>query len=527
MLAGTSQNLGRVWKGKGTMSFITRAFASMTRNFGKTILLLLIVFILGIVISGAISVQQAILNTDANLRANLGAVATVELDNDLLEEYINRTGEFPEIENFISLDLFHQIGALPYVRNYDVSAMAQLSSEELTRFSVDPEDEYDYAEDDVFALIERGGGNWTSFDLKGVQNENAVDVSEGIIEITSGRMFTAEELSRLSYLAVISEELANLNNLHVGSSFTLVDIIWDSTAWDLGEFGEDQILTQRSYEFEVIGIFNPLAEFDIDDEMSDQRWMKEEIVNRIYVPNSIAIASQVFQSEQFLLQHPDQDWAIGNPEEDIWLQNVYFLHDPQDMDNFRTAVEDIAPDFYTALEPVSGLDGIASSMDTINGLATMILIVAATASVIILSLLITLFVRERRQEIGIYLALGEKRAKVIAQMMLEVLTIALLAIILALFVGNLLAGGLSEAMLRNDMAAATPNYDDWAMWCPLEHLGFGADEITAEEALAAYNVSLDLTTVGLFFASAIGTVVIATIIPMLYIVRLNPKKIML
>ena len=509
------------------MGFITRAFASMTRNFGKTILLLLIVFILGIVISGAISVQQAILNTDANLRANLGAVATVELDNDLLEEYVNRTGEWPEVENFISLDLFHQIGTLPYVRNYDVSAMAQLYSEDLTRFSVDAGDEYEYDDDDVFASIERGSGRWTSFDLKGVQNAEAVDVSEGIIEITSGRMFNAEELSRLSYLAVISEELANLNNLHVGSRFTLVDIIWDHTAWDFGEFNEDSVLTQRPYEFEVIGIFNPLAEFNLDDEMSDQRWMKEEIVNRIYVPNSIAIAAQVFQTEQFLLQHPDSDWDMGNPEEDIWLQNVYVLHDPQDMEKFRAAVEEMTPDFYTALEPAaSGLDGIVSSMETVNGLATMILVVAAIASVIILSLLITLFVRERRQEIGIYLALGEKRGKVIVQMMLEVLTIALLAIILALFVGNLLAGGLSETMLRNDMAAAATGHDYW-QWCPLEHLGFGADEITAEEALAAYNVSLDLTTVGLFFASAIGTVVIATIIPMLYIVRLNPKKIML
>jgi putative ABC transport system permease protein len=45
--------------------------------------------------------------------------------------------------------------------------------------------------------------------------------------------------------------------------------------------------------------------------------------------------------------------------------------------------------------------------------------------------------------------------------------------------------------------------------------------------LATYNVSLDPATIGLFFAAAVGTVVIATIIPMLYIVRLNPKKILM
>ena len=498
----------------------------MTRNFGKTILLLLIVFILGVVISGAISVRQAISNTDTNLRANLGAIATVDLDHDLIEAYIRGANgdDFPEIENFLSIELFHQIGALSYVRAYDVSAVTQLSSEELSRFSLESDYEDDFEHEEM--IERRGTANWESFDLKGVQNEEVVDVSEGIIEITSGRMFTAEELSRLSYLAVISEGFASVNNLHIGSSFTLTDVIFDGAMWDEDDVGDNHIAAQRPYEFEVIGIFRPLADFNLDDEFSADRWIKEEIMNRIYVPNPVAIASQVFQSEQFLLQHPDAEWISGDAE-DIWFQNVFVLHDPQDMDAFRAAVEEMTPPFYTVLEPADGLGGITSSMDTINSLATMTLVVAAIASVVILSLLITLFVRERRQEIGIYLALGEKRIKVIAQMMFEVLVIALVAVVLALFVGNILAGGLSETMLRNDMMAATQEEDYWGVWCPLEHLGFGASEITAEEALAAYSVSLDLTTVGLFFASAIGTVVIATIIPMLYIVRLNPKKIML
>jgi len=503
------------------MGLITRAFASMTRNFGKTILLLLIVFILGVVISGAISVQQAISNTDASLRANLGAVATIEFDNALMNEYYERTGEWPELVSFLSPDVFHEIGALPYVRAYDLSVSAHVSSQDLIRFVVETEDGYI---DDM--MMERDMGGWEPFDLKGVQSAEVIDVNEGIIEITSGRMFSAEEVAHLNYLAVISENLANLNNLHVGSRFTLADVIWDDDAWNYDSFSEEHIFAQRSYDFEVIGIFNPLVEFDLDDDLGDQRWMKERMENRIYVPNPVAIASTVFQSEQWRLQHPGMDWGTENPEDAVWFQNVYLLYDPQDMDAFRAAVEEKTPPFYTAVEPTSGLEGIASSMDSINRLAGIIFIVAAIASVIILSLLITLFLRERRKEIGIYLALGEKRGKVITQMMVEVLAISLVAVILALFVGNLLAQGLSETMLRNDMVAGQFD-DDWGAWCPLEDMGFGTAEITTEEALAAYNVSLDLTTVGLFFVSAIGTVVIATVIPMLYIVRLNPKKIML
>ena len=504
------------------MSFISRAFASMTRNFGKTILLLLIVFILGVVISGAISVQQAILNTDTNLRANLGTVATIEFDNALLDEYHLRTGEWPELENFLAPEIFHEIGALPYVRAYDLSVSAHISSQELERVVVRSEDGYI---DDM--MMERDTGGWESFEFKGVQGVEVIDVNEGIIEITSGRMFSAEEVTHLSYLAVISENLASLNNLHIGSRFTLADVIWDDDAWHYDSFDEEHIFAKRSYDFEVIGIFNLLVEFDLDDEWGDQAWRKERMENRIYVPNPVAIASSVFQSEQWRLQHPDQGWSEENPEDAIWFQSIYLLYDPQDMDAFRAAVEEKTPPFYTAVEPVSGLEGIASSMDSINRLAVIILVVAVIASVIILSLLITLFLRERKKEIGIYLALGDKRGKIITQMMLEVLAISLIAVILALFVGNLLAQGLSETMLRNDMMAGQFD-DDWGgAWCHLGDMGFGVTEVTTEEALAAYNVSLDLKTVGLFFAAAISTVIVATTIPMLYIVRLNPKKILL
>jgi len=61
----------------------------------------------------------------------------------------------------------------------------------------------------------------------------------------------------------------------------------------------------------------------------------------------------------------------------------------------------------------------------------------------------------------------------------------------------------------------------------LEVMGFGDSHPTAEEVLSDYNVSLDISTVFTFLAVATGTVITATIIPMLYILRLNPRKIMM
>ena len=62
------------------MNFIKRAFASIKRNLGKTCLLFLIVFILGSVISGTISANQAAENTERNLFNNMLTITQLWFD---------------------------------------------------------------------------------------------------------------------------------------------------------------------------------------------------------------------------------------------------------------------------------------------------------------------------------------------------------------------------------------------------------------------------------------------------------------
>ena len=496
------------------MSFITRAFASMTRNFGKTLLLLLIVFILGVVISGAISVQQAILNTDANIRATLPPAVTLGVDWQIQELEYNRTGEWPRTE-LITPEMIHEIGALPYVKAYDFSAGTWLHSRELETVTVDPEQE-------VWTM-----GGWHSFGLTGVQSTELLPLNEGMIEMISGRMFTDTEVSNMTFVTLISEEMAQLNDLHIGSSFTLHDILWaEGTDWDNALLEESDMFASRSYDFEVVGIFRLLIEFEEEEWEGGNVWKYDQWHNRIYVPNPTAIASTQWRMEQEILQFPEEEWAQELDPDEIWYEAIYILNDSADIPAFRAAVEDIAPEWWTAIDAGNDFGDIAGSLDSLISIANIILLVAIGAAIVILSLLVTLLLRERKREIGIYLALGEARAKVIAQMMFEVMAVATVAIVLSLLVGNMLAGAISETMLRNNLIAAQ-TMDGGMSFGTLESLGFTADPPSIDEVLAAYNVALDAATVVIFFIATISTVLIATILPMLYIVRLNPKKIML
>ena len=504
------------------MNFITRAFVSITRNLGKTILLLLIVFALGCVISGAVAVSQAVQNTDTNLRRELPPIVSIEMDHDAAWEHEQATGMWPETE-MLSLEQLSQIGTLPYVRNYDVSIGASLSSRELERVVTDEE-------------MHWSEGDWEQFGLKGVHSADLVDIEEGVIELVSGRMLTEQEATTLSNVTMISEELAQLNNLHIGSTMTLSNVIWDMPAdglsgddafFDAFYNDDDNVFAQRSHDFEIVGIFRTLAEFNTGDEWNDAS-MRDSFSNQLYVSNQVAMDVQAFWLESERERTPNDEWLEGDLEDFIWFTNVYVLHDSNDIPAFGAAIADTLPDFWVVQDLGDSFADVASSMENIGTLANIILYVAVGASVLILSLLITLLLRERKKEIGVYLALGEGKGKVILQMMTEVLVVALVAVTLSLFAGNMLAGGISETMLRNDMATAQgSDMSDHISFTNLDWMGFSAVDTSTEEVMASYNVSLDATTIAIFFTVSIGIIIIATIIPMLYILRLNPRKIMM
>ena len=495
------------------MNLLTRAFLHHARNLGRIFALLIIVFALACVISGAISVRQSIENVDTNLRINLPAIASIEICEDATGEYINLTNQWPEIQP-LTVDMLAEIGALSYVRNYDISARAFLEAWDLELVSLSK----DMGFDDELA------GMPSTINLKGVYGVDLLDAEEGVIEIVQGRTFSEVEVRNLTYVALISQNLAELNGLGVGSTFTLNNTVWEDEVWDSQDFSEENMFAHRSYDFEVVGIFVLKAEISTGDEWMDIHF-KEEAENRIYVPNTVAVAAAAFQIDAAMQMHPELEWTEEDLEHPTFLHGVYALYSLDDIENFRAAAAVILPEFWTVEDAGSSFGDITASMETLNNLATVVLWVTIGASILVIGLLIILFLRERKKEIGIYLSLGEKKSKVIAQMMIEVLAVSLVAITLALFAGNILSSGISETMLRNDLVAGQ-GIDEGGSFGILDQMGVIVD-MPVDEMLAGYDVSLDAQTIITFYIAAIATIIVATILPMLYIVRLNPKEIML
>ncbi|MCL2559423.1 MAG: FtsX-like permease family protein [Turicibacter sp.] len=532
------------------MNFFKRATTSILRRPGKSVILLLLIFILGTVISGALAVEGAVSNTEENLRRGMRPIVTFERDWEGFDEYIMGSTfnwddpDAPQM-GMLTPDHVRDLAALPQVQSAEYSVSAHVDVETVINHSI----WMDQSPDDDFQFW-GGGIAWLQF--RGTGDSEPLQVREGLLELVDGRLFTDIELTTVSEVnpALVSAGFARVNGLSVHDTFDIpVRLFFPQMGgmmWD-EEFitNPDNIFLEEVFTFEVIGLVDAVEEADFNDMSEEGHAALNRIDNMlrpIHVSNAVAETMQRFHADNVLDMHAymaenDMEidpWALewletdaGQAElEQVSIESVMILEDPLYMDDFIEAAADYLPDFWRVEPLAGGFDAISTSMETLQDIAGWVLWVSIGATLLILSLLITLFLRDRRHEMGVYLALGEKKGKIISQILLEVVVTAVVAITLAVFTGNMISGMMSQNMLQNEIANAQGDRDPWGSWSQFDQLGFN-NEMSAEDMMEAFDISISIETIGIFYAVGLGAVILSTFAPVIYVVTLNPKKVLM
>jgi putative ABC transport system ATP-binding protein len=177
------------------------------------------------------------------------------------------------------------------------------------------------------------------------------------------------------------------------------------------------------------------------------------------------------------------------------------------------------PNGYKVNASTDEYDRVGTSMNRLSQISSYVVVIAVIASLIIISLIIVLFTRDRKYELGIYLSLGERRKYVFAQIVIELLLIGVSAMLISLVTGNMLGKMVSESLLTSSMLEANQT--------GMEQFFVGAPKIDQATINEAFRVQYTLSYVIAFLATGIVTILLSAVVPLLYILRLNPKKIML
>ena len=521
------------------MNFLNRAIRSVMRQFGKNIILLLLIFILVSIISGAILVEGAIGATEANLRRRMPSIVSIGVDEDRLMEEYHLTGVFPRA-GMVTADFVREIGELPYVRDFNYSISEHLYSFDLRSYG-----------------FSQPRGRIDFFDLTGISNANLPHIEEGFIEVVDGRMMTDDEINVPNDHGIvptfISSSLAELNQLQIGSVFTLSCMIFDHSDPFISNytfFSEENLFTMEDFQFEIVGLFDTVVDREAELEAANDSMHEFNIferhvgiLNQIFVPNYVAAEITRFRIDAY------NKMDSGNRSVSISVSSLFLLEDPLYIENFRAAVEPLLPNYIGIADFSHAFDTVSSSMEMFRQIADQVLWTVVGATLIILTLLITLFLRDRRYEMGIYLALGEKKIKIVAQILLEVVVVAAVGITLAVFAGNVALSEISQVMLRNELVESRNAESNFAVipgsemgdtvsvtqtittvsdTNSLSGMGRGFTfELMPEELVEQFELSLSTGVVLLIYGVGSAVVVAATLVSVVYIIRLNPKKVLM
>ncbi len=491
------------------MSYWNRAWYSVSRRKGKSLILFAVIFVLGNVIAGAIAIQQSTGNVEKKMKQQLGATVTAEVDFDKLMEESDSMAAI-QAPDPLKEETVKEIGKSRYVKDYDYSYSGYLTLGDFKSYQLE--------ENNNSSVSVNGSMNVLT--LKGTNKTEPADFSNKKIKLVDGKMPSKEELDSGQPVAVISKKVADENGLSVGDQMVL-----DTTVVSQKEDGSTESQEALKHSVKIVGLFEPVK---LDEKKEDgkgggieQQFMEMDQFNTVYMSNKLV---QSINQAEFEKGKELDPAAFEDADNSDRITPIYNLKSPDDVDAFKEEMSALLPEGYKATASTDEFDKVGGSVKKLSTISGYVVVLAIAASLLIISLVVVLFLRDRKHEWGIYLSLGEKRQRIMKQVVLELVLISLVAMCLSLVTGNLLGKMISEALVSSDALVEAKNSASQMMVFGGQSLG---PTLTTDDVISNYEVTFSLSYIVTFLIAGIATVLFAAVLPLTYVMRLNPKKIMM
>ncbi|WP_144508582.1 ABC transporter permease [Bacillus mycoides] len=473
------------------MNFMKRAILSMKKRVGTSLILMAVFLIVTNLVLAGFTIQNASKKAADAARKKLGADVTLSLDFDKLGQQARETGEMPNPPKLNTKEA-DQLAKSKYVKDYNYISNTFGISDGLKLVGASEGEEEGKGKAGMAAV--RGGSSSgteidmnASFMIEGVR-KTALQESfkNGKSKIIDGKPIT--EQMKNQNVALMEKRLAELNNLKVG----------DKVKVQSGD-------KKETLEVEIIGIYETN-----EQAMGQQAPPIMDPANKLYMPHSTMKKLEV-------------DQGISS------VQVVYFLKDPQNIEAFKKEAEKSNINFnYYKLDAHDSLyKQMIGPIENISSTSKMIIYIVSIAGAIILGLIIMLSIKGRRKEMGILLSIGEKKWKLMAQFVVEVVCVAILAFGLSITTGAKVSQYIGDNLLSSEVATASEETDTSQNGTVMMSGPGGTVQNQKEDPIDKIDVSVTGEDVGKMGGIGLAIAILATLLPALSILRLNPKQILL
>ena len=244
--------------------------------------------------------------------------------------------------------------------------------------------------------------------------------SSGIFTIIKGRHIKNNDRGKI----LIHKELAEKNKLNINDKIKL----------ELIDFNNNE--KKMEYEFEIIGIF------------SGKKQEKYTGLSSDFSENMVFID---YESSQVALNKAENNKVVNKLE--------IFSDSLEDTDIVLNKIKEIKID-WSQFNIEKDDDTYKETLESVGGIKHIIKIMTYSimaGGIIVLSLILILWLRERIYEIGILLSIGISKAKIITQFIFELIFISLPSIVLSLFLGNVILNQIIGGFINSDNSTININ----------------------------------------------------------------------
>jgi putative ABC transport system permease protein len=381
------------------MYIIQNALKNLVRNKGRNILvgLVLLAIIATTVISLVInSTTTAIID---DYRTRFGAEVFISPDIEKLNAEGRRFDREP-----ITAEMHDAFATSPYLREAIFTAQMPAMSYYLLAVGQNPQT----AGND----FNTGGATIYPATMKLIANSdttNLPDFPNGFRQITDGRMYSGINE------AIISMDFAEINDIQVG---------------DVINIRSNLIANTEPFLLTVVGIY-----FDATNATPA---MPSAFSNR--------------RNEIFVSYETIRNSGITRGFE---VNASYFLTGPDYLTAFTADVRamGLSYDYLVTVDEVSYL-AIVGPVEGLRSISITFMIVVLALGSVILILLSSIAIRERKYEIGVLRAMGMKKGKVALGLLCEMIAITTICLILGLGTGTIAAQPVADILLAQQLEAA-------------------------------------------------------------------------
>ena len=520
------------------MNFFTRALKNVTRRMSKSILLAITFFLIGNLVIIGLGINNASEQAKVETRRKMRAVVSYEVDYQAFWDYADNLPEEEQQEAYKNYPQVKMEDIKNLMTDERVKTVNIVNSNMLYSNGFETVPLNNVRENNGGGSITYEDGTTVEYvepDLRLQTNffPNMIELEDNMYEVVEGRFYNQEEVDNGAMVCLITDKLADLNNLRIGDQIS-IDLVGRSEMQYYQQSGiteEDITMT-----LEIIGIFHNNEE--LDENSDEYQWM-----SRYNSPDNIILAPALAYGNAYY-QMGIKQWEYGkeqNPEyyldaerptpESYTYVNeaVFLLDDPLHVDEFVADHQADLKEYMLMDANNDTFKKLARPLDTLSLFSNIIVWIVAINAVVIITLVTALTLKTREYEIGVLLSMGVSKMKVVAQFFVELIVVALIGFTLSVASGSLIAKQVGKLVMdyQVDTEKQYSDLDDQNngtyYWGDSNYF----TELSQDDLLAEYEVQINPMIIGEIYILGIGVVFISILIPSFMIMRFNPKKILM